>query len=100
MYGSTFNQDGDWEDTLECKSEDGNVIQVAEWAVQNHGISVVYRYETLTTPEFNATTQHLEDHRDIWMRVTLSEQPAPDIGDGRGPDSGYEYGETEDYLSV
>jgi hypothetical protein len=39
----------------------------------------------------------------LWLRVSVSEVPAP-LGesdgnpDGRGPTGGYEYGETEDYL--
>jgi plastocyanin len=33
----------------------------------------------------------------VWLRVTLSDRHAPNAG-GAGPDSGYTFGETEDYY--
>jgi len=99
-----YNRDGDWEDILECETENGNVIGVTEWSVQNHIIVVGPGYHTLPTPDFEAMNPPYPDYP-MWMRITLSESEAPltpqsgfDLADGRGPDSGYEVGETEDYY--
>jgi uncharacterized repeat protein (TIGR01451 family) len=49
------------------------------------------------------TAANLEPGKDIWVRITLSDQPAqvPSSGgnpDGQGPSTAFKYGETEDYL--
>ncbi len=90
-----FNRDGDWEDTLQCVDAAGVGQTVREWAVPNQVISVAAGLNTLTTPSFAAMSTV---NTDQWMRVTLSEAPAPAAGDGRGLATGYRFGETEDYL--
>lgn len=91
-----WNADGDWQDVLTCSSPG----DAPEWVLQDYPLSgfgnhyvpfgmLAYRGGTGGDP--------------LWMRVTLSEQPAPvDPGsgraDGRGPAAGYDYGETEDYI--
>ncbi|OPZ26578.1 MAG: Cna protein B-type domain protein [Lentisphaerae bacterium ADurb.BinA184] len=95
-----FNRDGDWNDTLAC---DG-VSAVPEWAVQNLAVGVTGTGTLLlvTPPFLSWTPADVADHP-LWLRITLAEQPwnpqggiAPD--GGSGPASGYQYGETEDYL--
>ena len=90
-----FNQDGDWDDKIWCKAKPCE--PVSEWAVQNHLVSIAPGMNYLATPAFWATLQAAQ-HEQMWMRITLSKTPAPVQGDGRGPASGYKYGETEDYL--
>ena len=97
-----WNRDGDWDDTLECTSG-----PAPEWAVHNQllfGLPV--GLNTLSTPAFLAS--HPESGpEEIWMRITLSEQPwkggsAPGVkgNGGSGPQAKYEFGETEDYYFV
>ncbi len=95
-----WNRDGDWDDTLECTAG-----LAPEWAVQNQllfGLPV--GLNTVRTPAFLAW--HPQNGPDeIWMRITLSEQPwtggsAPGKkgNGGSGPKTKYEFGETEDYY--
>ncbi|MBN2004141.1 MAG: hypothetical protein JXA21_12365 [Anaerolineae bacterium] len=97
-----FNHDGDFNDILFCKPPKGWFpVPVREWAVMNHSMSLGNGYYTgLLTPNFRSFrgTSLLTMLQPRWMRVTLSEQPSPTAGDGRGPVGGYQYGETEDYL--
>ena len=94
-----WNRDGDWDDTLDCEHGD-----VPEWAVQNQLLfNLQAGLNEITTPGF--LCRHPENGReDIWMRITLSEQPwtggsNPGVkgNAGSGPQSKYEFGETEDY---
>ena len=93
-----FNRDGDWEDWLDC--EDG--VAVPEWAVQNQVIDTsVVGVFTYTTPDFASWHPLSQDDRNpLWMRITLSEVPldVTVLSGGAGPEQGYRYGETEDYL--
>jgi uncharacterized repeat protein (TIGR01451 family) len=92
-----FNRDGDWEDKFECRTPTGQSLVVAEWAVQNQAVNLGAGDHTLSTPNFVAVRP--PDEQDpMWMRITLAEQPAPSPFDGSGPERGYAYGETEDYL--
>jgi Concanavalin A-like lectin/glucanases superfamily/SdrD B-like domain/GEVED domain len=100
-----FNQDGDWEDSGRCAVGPTTTGLLSEWAVQDQVIpaSSGPAQLTVTTPLFMA--QRLDAAKDVWMRITLSDQPALDpdgLGplkpDGRGPGGGFKYGETEDYL--
>ncbi len=52
---------------------------------------------SMNTPAFSAMgpSSHANP---MWLRITLSDEPSPIEGDGRGPEAGYAYGETEDYL--
>ncbi len=95
-----FNRDGDWSDPLtKCPLGPATTGSFTEWAIQNEQIAVpgpgTY---TFTTPPFRAANPTRGS--DMWMRITLTDQP---IGlaqgaDGSGPVGGYVYGETEDYL--
>ena len=97
-----FNRDGDWDDTLETPAG-----LVKEWAVQNQYLfNLPEGQTTVTTPGFLST--HPEDaHDEIWMRITLSDQPwtgGSSPGErgnaGSGPQEMYEVGETEDYFFI
>ena len=91
-----FNRDGDWNDTFTCL-QGGQPLQVREWAVQDQELILDAGYQMVVTPYFVATGQ-LVPGNPLWMRITIGEQPSPPEGDGRGPDMGYQFGETEDYL--
>ena len=97
-----FNRDGDWDDTVECTTGPAN-----EWAVQNQLLfDLPAGQTTVTTPAF--LSAHPEGlHEEIWMRITLAEQPwrgGSNPGQrgnaGSGPESRYEIGETEDYFFI
>ena len=101
-----WNRDGDWDD-------DSNTDQalictkgiISEWAVQNQYLfNLPAGLNQLTTPAF-LSCQPFISPKEIWMRITLSEQPwtgGSDPGSrgngGSGPQDGYEIGETEDYY--
>jgi len=97
-----FTQDGDWQDSGKCAAGPTTTGSFDEWAVHDQVIppgsgpaSI-----TVTTPLF--TAQRFDPTKDVWMRITLSDQPAVDpvgplLPDGRGPVGGFKYGETEDY---
>ena len=97
-----WNRDGDWDDTLECTAG-----FAPEWAVQNQllfGLPV--GLNTINTPAILAWHPQ-SGPEEIWMRITLSEQPwtggsAPGKkgNGGSGPKTKYEFGETEDYYFV
>jgi hypothetical protein len=100
-----WNRDGDWNDdsntdpALSCTAG-----FVSEWAVQNQYLfNLSAGLHQLTTKPFLSWHPQYGTQQ-IWMRITLSEQPwtggsgtKKPIG-GSGPQSGYEYGETEDYY--
>ena len=95
-----YNQDGDWEDIVQCD----NGMVAFEWAVQNQIIGFGPGFYTLTTPSF---IHFLPASANLmWMRMTLTRQQQPPVNpvtgmpDGRGPDPGYTYGETEDYPFI
>jgi hypothetical protein len=103
-----WNRDGDWDDdSSTCPDMNCRGQNVSEWAVQNQylfGLQQGLNY--ITTPAF--LSWHPQDGpEDIWMRITLSEQPwksgeypGRKGNGGSGPAEGYEFGETEDYLFV
>jgi len=97
-----FNRDGDWDDTVDCPAGPAK-----EWAVQNQYLfNLTEGQTTITTPAF--LSSHPEDaHEQIWMRITLSEQPwtgGSNPGNrgnaGSGPQAKYKIGETEDYFFI
>ncbi len=95
-----FNRDGDWNDPIQkCPLGPAITGSFTEWAVQNEQITVGPGPGTFpfTTPVFGAANP--TGGSDMWMRITLTDQPiAPTNGaDGSGPAGGYKYGETEDY---
>jgi uncharacterized repeat protein (TIGR01451 family) len=95
-----FNRDGDWDDPIQkCPLGPAITGSYTEWAVQNELITIPGPGTfTFTTPPFGAANP--TKGADMWMRITLTDQPiAPVYGaDGSGPATGYLYGETEDYL--
>jgi len=97
-----FNRDGDWDDSVDCEAGPAR-----EWAVQNQYLfDLPEGQTTITTPAF--LSAHPEGtHEQIWMRITLSEQPwrggsNPGVrgNAGSGPPEKYEFGETEDYFFI
>ena len=95
-----WNREGDWDDTLDCVQG-----PAAEWAVQNQLLfDLPVGLNKITTPAI--LSWHPKGGREqIWMRITLSEQPwkggsNPDAkgNGGSGPQGKYLYGETEDYY--
>jgi len=101
-----WNRDGDWDDdsvtnpTLSCSNG-----LVREWAVRNQYLyNLPAGINRITSPAF--LSWHPQSGlKKIWMRITLSEQPwkggatPSKVGNGgSGPQNGYMYGETEDYL--
>ena len=96
-----WNRDGDWDDTLECAAG-----PAPEWAVRNQLLfKLSAGLNQITTPAF-LPWHPASGPQQIWMRLTLSEQPfkggsAPAGkvgGGGSGPLEKYVYGETEDYY--
>jgi len=95
-----FNRDGDWDDTVACSAG-----SAPEWAVQNQFLfNLPAGLNQLTTPAFRSWNPK-SGPQDIWMRITLSEQPwkggsnPGQLGNGgSGPLTRYLIGETEDYL--
>ena len=95
-----WNRDGDWDDTLTCPTG-----PATEWAVRNQFLfNLPVGLNQITTRPF--LPWHPEDGpEEIWMRITLSEQPWK-VGSnpgaqgnaGSGPLTKYVYGETEDYY--
>ena len=97
-----WNRDGDWNDTLSCTTSGGVVVKVYEWAVQNQPVTIVPGTNPWSAPLFYS--YHPTGAKDLWVRISLSESKPPilttGLADGRGPGSGYKYGETEDYLAT
>ncbi|UCF17385.1 MAG: hypothetical protein JSW59_07960, partial [Phycisphaerales bacterium] len=98
-----FNRDGDWDDDVECP--DGSTAD--EWAVQNQFLfDLPAGAHKIATPGFRS--MHPKNaHEQIWMRITLAEQPwtggsnPGEAGNGgSGPADKYQIGETEDYFFV
>ena len=95
-----WNRDGDWDDTLICSSR-----PAPEWAVQNQYLfNLAAGLHRLTTKAFLSCHPN-NTPEEIWMRITLSERPwtggsnpGTKGNGGSGPQTGYEYGETEDYY--
>ena len=95
-----YNRDGDWDDSFNCP----NNVTAPEWAVQNQLLMVVTSGTyTFTTLPFVPWIDPTADPSEMWMRITLAEQPWQPVAGangfgGSGPPSGYDYGETEDYY--
>jgi hypothetical protein len=95
-----FDRDGDWDDTVDCPGGPAR-----EWAVRNQYLfNLPAGLNQLTSRAFRSSHPKSRPE-EIWMRVTLSEQPwtggsnpgQPGNG-GSGPQTKYEIGETEDYY--
>jgi hypothetical protein len=89
-----FNSDGDWADTLSCVDPVSGLTEaVPEWIVQDQAHTNGSGIWTITSPSFRS----LDTDVPMWLRVTASDEVSAGT-DGQGPVSGFEYGETEDYL--
>ena len=105
-----WNRDGDWDDIPRCAVAPNIDAIAAEWAVQNHAVTLSPGFNpSLTTPIFRSINP--PPGNPVWMRITLTDVPIhegahggpfPNPSDqgkgGSGPVVGYDYGETEDYL--
>jgi hypothetical protein len=98
-----WNRDGDWDDTVECVT-----APAPEWAVRNQLLfKLPVGLNQISTPAF-LPWHPATGPEEIWMRITLSEQPfkggsAPEGkkgAGGSGPLAKYLIGETEDYYFV
>ncbi|HEY1012107.1 MAG TPA: GEVED domain-containing protein, partial [Herpetosiphonaceae bacterium] len=87
---SDWDSNGKWGDRLPCGA--GRVAD--EWLVQNKPVTLTGPGTfTFVTPSF---TSMGPTGKPQWIRITLSEAPNA-TRDGRGPGSGWQIGETEDY---
>ncbi len=105
------NRDGDWNDPFTCQTATGAPSVSAEHIVIDHPVDVAALgpglhkiYLTTNWPVFWPTEQV---QRPAWLRVSLSEKVSNKpiacgsvctVGDGRGYDTPFRLGETEDYL--
>jgi len=91
-----WDRNGKWGDVPQCPSPNG-ALDAAEWAVKNAAVVLpaapgIYGF---TTPGFLAYNP--DPAKPMWLRITISERPI-EAPDGSGPVTGYDFGETEDYL--
>jgi hypothetical protein len=99
-----FTHDGDWDDSGRCAASPTATALFSEWAIQNEIISVGSGPLPLSITTAPFIAERFQASTPVWMRITLSEQPAVDPDgagplqpDGRGPNGGLQFGETEDY---
>lgn len=106
MYANIWfdwNMDGDWDDVVQCPTGSG---PISEWAVQDFPVPMIPGTNPVVTPQFRAWwplgPSDLPIHQ-MWMRISLSEVKWHTTGatsgfGGCGPQGGYKFGETEDYI--
>ena len=90
-----FNRDGDWADNnLGAACPGFPNASVDEWLVRNipapNGSGVF-----MLPPQLFPNNA---DGRPFWLRISISDTPAPAGSIGNGPAAGYRFGETEDHL--
>jgi hypothetical protein len=91
-----FNRDGDWADSFAAPCPDQPNASTSEWLVQNSiapAASGVY-----TLPVNIANITGLTQNKPLWLRISISDSPAPAGSIGNGPAAGYRFGETEDHI--
>jgi hypothetical protein len=91
-----FNRDGDWADSFASPCPDKPNVTTSEWLVQNSiapPASDVY-----TLPVNIANIVGLTQTKPLWLRISISDSPAPVNSIGNGPAAGYRFGETEDHI--
>jgi hypothetical protein len=90
-----FNRDGDWADSnLGAACPEFPNASVDEWFVRNFpapNASGVFVLPPQLFPNNTST-------RPFWLRISISDSPAPANSIGNGPAAGYRFGETEDHL--
>ncbi len=90
-----WNRDGDWNDNFNCAS--GCAF---EWPVKNFLVTLAPGCNTIFVPTFRVGP----NPGDGWMRITLSDEQAPDDFPWNGsvgtPTQSLHNGETEDYPVV
>lgn len=98
------NRDGDWNDASPCSPAAGDLALehiVIDYPIAVNSLVVGANVRNITGGK--VLWPQALTNQPSWLRVTLSEEKAPKLtgrtyGDGRGPDTGYRLGETEDYL--
>jgi uncharacterized repeat protein (TIGR01451 family) len=100
------DRNGQWGERKQCPSDPNSdlVTFAHEWIVQNFVVdtSAIVGHQDILVPTF--ILMNNAPQKPAWVRITLSEEPAPQkepfVSDGRGPDypQSYALGETEDYF--
>lgn len=104
-----INRDGDWADGFSCQAG-GQVRRSVEHVVIDFPVNVAALgagTHIIPTSSGYFVWPAALSQLPRWVRVTLSERPAPkplayagiQYGDGRGPLPPYTFGETEDYIA-
>jgi hypothetical protein len=91
-----LNRDGDWADTLAAPCPDKPAATNSEWLVQN--LTAPAASGVYTLPVNIANIVNLTSTTPLWLRISISDSPAPANSIGNGPAAGYRFGETEDHL--
>lgn len=105
------DRSGIWQERYECPSSDGTTIFGSEHIVVDYAVDVTALgggLHTLFVPTNWPVNWPAElSEKPAWMRITLSERPSNKtldcgagtchLGDGRGYDEPFRFGETEDY---
>jgi hypothetical protein len=98
-------RDGDWDDTTQC-GPDGLEAGLEHFVI-DHPVDIASLTPGLNSVTISRTARVIwpeeQKEQPAWLRVTLSEAPSVKLpgqtyGDGRGPDTPFRTGETEDYL--
>lgn len=109
------NRDGDWADSHECPTDNQTSVRGWEHIVVDHPVDIaalgpgIHKIYLTTNWPIQWLLEQNEE-RPAWLRISLSEKPSnkvldPDttgafrVGDGRGYDTPFHFGETEDYLA-
>jgi hypothetical protein len=91
-----FNRDGDWADSFSAPCPDAPNASTSEWLVKNSLAPATSGVYTLPVNIANVTS--LAENKPIWLRISISDSPAPAASVGNGPAAGYRFGETEDHI--
>jgi plastocyanin len=98
-------RDGDWDDFAQC-GPDGLEAGLEHFVI-DHPVDIASLTPGLNSVTITGTSRVIwpeeQKEQPAWLRVTLSEAPSVKLlgqtyGDGRGPDTPFRTGETEDYL--